>query len=600
MPAFVLTLFLTAGLVQPAAPITGVVLDPSGSAVPDAIVRLEVGGTTIHEMQTATDGRFAFPARRRPPCARHRDGRRLRAGHGRRGRRVERRAADHARAGAILRGGERHLVAHRRAACGSDRHGHRHSRVRAAERRGGVDRRRAEDGAGIHALPPHLVARLESNGPGHLASRPWRHRRQPVAGAGQRHPAERRVRRLGLLGQGAAGGDRSHRSAARKRHRSVRRRRGRRRRADPDGASGPSAGARGARGRQHGYGPRVDRSAAAARADWCTAPAGNGSRPAATFPWPSNRMPGLRRAAPSTRSSPPQHTLGARDARLPGGEWMARSTPRGSVFDEDRENGTPVADQLDGVAAASPSTSAGGVGGGLLSLRGFGGTQGYVQTFSAVNATRTLEALNRIQRVPTEVVGLRRASGCSRSVGIRCCVGAETRLIEGTTIETPYTVQNLEAGIIIAQPTTRAGGTQRLGSGFAQATLNLNDRLTVVARRAGDWLAHASPPIPATTRRSARSIRAASFTYRLDVKAWRSVALRTRASARRRSTSSTAASASGNTQTNPNEALLPERLTGGDGGVLISRGARLGARSPASGTSSTMPSRTSRCRARRR
>ena len=29
----------------------------------------------------------------------------------------------------------------------------------------------------------------------------------------------------------------------------------------------------------------------------------------------------------------------------------------------------------------------------------------------------------------------------------------------------------------------------------------------------------------------------------------------------------------GSTQTNPNEALLPERLTGGDGGVQISRGA---------------------------
>src|SRR5687768_12577283 len=62
MHAFVLALFLTAGLTQPAAPITGVVLDPSGSAVPDAVVRLEVGGAVIHEMQTATDGRFAFPA----------------------------------------------------------------------------------------------------------------------------------------------------------------------------------------------------------------------------------------------------------------------------------------------------------------------------------------------------------------------------------------------------------------------------------------------------------------------------------------------------------------------------------------------------------
>ena len=73
---------------------------------------------------------------------------------------------------------------------------------------------------------------------------------------------------------------------------------------------------------------------------------------------------------------------------------------------------------------------AGGVGGGLLSLRGFGGTQDYVQTFSAVNATRTAEALNRVQRVPTEVIGFG-AQWLQPLDRHALLVGAETRHIDG-------------------------------------------------------------------------------------------------------------------------------------------------------------------------
>ena len=74
------------------------------------------------------------------------------------------------------------------------------------------------------------------------------------------------------------------------------------------------------------------------------------------------------------------------------------------MFDEDRLNGTPAA--INSTASRSLSVDvAGGIGGGLVAMRGFGGTQGYVQTFSTVNATRSAETLNRIQRVPTEVIG---------------------------------------------------------------------------------------------------------------------------------------------------------------------------------------------------
>ena len=182
MPAFILALFLTAGLAQSAAPITGIVLDPSGSAVPDAIVRLEVSGTPVHEMQTATDGRFAFPGDVGRPA------------------RVIVTAAGFAPRTVDVSGQDGELRITLEPAPFFEAVNVTSSRtdvpradptvtvtvISASElltsgRR--VARRRAEDGAGVHALPPHLVARVEPDRAGHLASRSWRHRREPVARA---------------------------------------------------------------------------------------------------------------------------------------------------------------------------------------------------------------------------------------------------------------------------------------------------------------------------------------------------------------------------------------------------------------------------------
>ena len=234
----------------------------------------------------------------------------------------------------------------------------------------------------------------------------------------------------------------------------------------------------------------------------------------------------------------------------------------GSVFDEDRLNGTPAVTN----ATASRQVAldvAGGVGGGLLSIRGLGGTQGYDQTFSAVNATRTAETLNRIQRVPTTVAGF--GGQWLRPLGSHALItGAETRLIDGETIETPFSAQG------IAQPTTQAGGTQRHTSGFAQLTFNVNDRVTVVAGAQGSgW--HTESTNTGYNKTLGSFNPRGSFSYRLNE------GVTVRGSAYRGFRAPTLNEfyrgfRAGNTQTNPNEALLPERLSGGDGGVLISRG----------------------------
>src|SRR5262245_29671303 len=63
MPAFLFALvFNIAVPAQPAGVITGVVVDSTGAAVPNADVRLEMPGRTIGQLRTGSDGRFEFKA----------------------------------------------------------------------------------------------------------------------------------------------------------------------------------------------------------------------------------------------------------------------------------------------------------------------------------------------------------------------------------------------------------------------------------------------------------------------------------------------------------------------------------------------------------
>jgi outer membrane receptor for monomeric catechols len=61
MNGLLLSLVLVAaGAAQFTSSIAGVVLDSTGSAVPDATVRLEVLGVVVNDVRTTTDGRFTF------------------------------------------------------------------------------------------------------------------------------------------------------------------------------------------------------------------------------------------------------------------------------------------------------------------------------------------------------------------------------------------------------------------------------------------------------------------------------------------------------------------------------------------------------------
>jgi iron complex outermembrane recepter protein len=242
------------------------------------------------------------------------------------------------------------------------------------------------------------------------------------------------------------------------------------------------------------------------------------------------------------------------------GGW--RVDVAGNVFDEHRQNATPIS--INSTASRQLSGElAGGVGGGLLSIRGFGGTQQYRQVFTTVNAARTAETLNRDQNIPSNVVGL--AGQWFRAWGPHgLLVGAEGRHVEGTSVETPYT-----QGRPLA--TTQAGGAQRLGSAFVQDTVRVNDRTTLVlGAHADGW--RSTSLMTGFAKSSGSFNPRASGSYRIGESG-----LTVRGAVYHGFRAPTLNEfyrnfGSGNTQTRPNEDLNPERLTGGDAGLLIGRG----------------------------
>ena len=186
--------------------------------------------------------------------------------------------------------------------------------------------------------------------------------------------------------------------------------------------------------------------------------------------------PGIAPRGPIDSEIASKHESGVASIGYQAGNgWRFVTT--GSVFTDNRLNGTPAVIN-DTASRQGSSDVAGGLAGGLLSARAFAGTQGYDQTFSAVSPDRTSEDLNRLQRVPTRFSGA--ASQWARPSGRHTVlVGAEAKFIKGETQET-----QLAAGRVLASFSN--GGTQDVWSAFVQDTFLVNDRLTVVMGAHGD------------------------------------------------------------------------------------------------------------------
>lgn len=248
------------------------------------------------------------------------------------------------------------------------------------------------------------------------------------------------------------------------------------------------------------------------------------------------------------------------------GPW--RALGRFSVYAEDRGNGTPRQVNTTDWRQASGEVS-GSAASGVWLARAAGGTQDYYQTFSAVAADRASERLTTEQRTPSTfaVFGGQWARAWGSHVLL---VGGEGKRTESTVEEIRYSFTGVPSGPFFA------GGTERSGSVFGRTSLGVADRVTVVFGARGDFWK--SEPDAATLQ--VHSVQFFSPRASLSWQATPRVALR--ASTYRAYRTPTLNELHrgfrvGNTVTNPNPELDPERLTGVEGGVLVA-GGRVSAR----------------------
>lgn len=223
---------------------------------------------------------------------------------------------------------------------------------------------------------------------------------------------------------------------------------------------------------------------------------------------------------------------------------------RARAFSEDRTNGTPLQDNdTDSRLVAADASGAAGTG--RWQARTWYGTQGYDQSFTAVQAGRATESLTLRQRVPATTGGvLGEWSGAVSQAALTG--GVEYRRVDGETRETRY---------VLGRPLApaRAGGTQQTLGGFVQARVDPAGPVSLVGgvridRWASDDLdaravsrrTFVSPRVSASWRLSGSSAIHATAARALRTptlnELWRGFRV-------------------GDVQTLPNSRLTPERLT---------------------------------------
>jgi outer membrane receptor protein involved in Fe transport len=237
---------------------------------------------------------------------------------------------------------------------------------------------------------------------------------------------------------------------------------------------------------------------------------------------------------------------------------------RVSLYDEDRGNGTPQ--QVNSTTWKQVAGESGGAaGGGAWLVRASGGTQSYFQTFSAVSDDRTSERLTTEQTTPSTFFN---ASGqWTRALqSVSFLAGAEARRTKSTVEQFRYAF-----GTGIKTGPENTTGTETAGAIFARARFQPATALTIVAGGRGDFWR--STPADATLPTHTANF----FSPRVSAGVHLSDRVSLHASVYRsyRTPSLNELYRGfrvGNAVTNPNAELDPERLTGVEGGVLVTRG----------------------------
>lgn len=152
----------------------------------------------------------------------------------------------------------------------------------------------------------------------------------------------------------------------------------------------------------------------------------------------------------------------------------SRVFARGSLLQESRHNGTPAQTNRTHFRQLALGGDWQSDAAGTFSIRAYGGPQVYDQSFSAVAANRASEALNRIQRVPAQQVGL--SGQWSRTVGSRqtLLAGFDGREVRGTSDEVGFAGGQASSAL-------STGGRQLSAGLFGESIVRITPRWMIQA-----------------------------------------------------------------------------------------------------------------------
>ena len=149
----------------------------------------------------------------------------------------------------------------------------------------------------------------------------------------------------------------------------------------------------------------------------------------------------------------------------------------GAIYGEDRLNGTPLQINDTTIRQLALGADYDSHSAGLFTVRLYGGTQNYHQTFSSIAADRNSEALTNIQYVPAQQMGL--IAQWSKQVAPRLTTlaGIDGTHIQGVSLETSYA-----NGMPTAYLSN--GGTQQALGAFVEGIVQITPRwsLTLAGR----------------------------------------------------------------------------------------------------------------------
>lgn len=141
----------------------------------------------------------------------------------------------------------------------------------------------------------------------------------------------------------------------------------------------------------------------------------------------------------------------------------------GSLYGEHRDNGTPLQINATTLRELGFGTDWQSSRAGLFTLRLFGGTENYHQTFSSIAPGRNSEALTNDQHVPVQQMGLIAQWSKAINSKFSLLAGIDGQDVQGWSLETSY---------VLGKPTANLanGGRQQSLGAFVEGIIQLTQR----------------------------------------------------------------------------------------------------------------------------